>query len=265
MKTAFALAAVFLCCTAGSPSVLGEQSQLPEPPQLQMPPTPGTPANVCRIPEAFDLLNFESGLAHLEGTSVFLHDRRALKSASQARTDFESWLKQNKGGQCYPSISKYAPALTSLLDGLRSSVGFLYAEDDMPFKICAKEKSEGLILSAVASDQIYNTLRLDPRQRGAKEFESTAIPILLKMRTALLQTQAQFYGVVVVYGARDFSRDELGGLAVQPEVLAVVTDRENGRSLDEGKITEDEFADKSDIYLRVEGASRLVKVRLKFE
>ena len=48
-------------------------------------------------------------------------------------------------------------------------------------------------------------------------------------------------------------------------MLAVITDRENCRSLEEGKITEDEFADKSDIYLSSGNDPALVKTRLKFE
>jgi hypothetical protein len=203
----------------------------------------------------------------------FLKQPHALKSTSGASTDFKSWLDRNKGGgemsmgECYPNISRYAPALINLLDALRSEkVGFLYSENDMPFRVCAKEKSEGLILSSVGTDEIYNTLKLDQRQRAAKEFHSTAMPILVKMRTALLETPAEFYGVIVSYGSRDFSHEDIGGLDIRPDVLVVVTDRENGRSLDEGKITEDEFADKSDIYLLPGVAgSPLVKVRLKLE
>jgi hypothetical protein len=230
----------------------------------------------CRLPESFDLLKIESSGALLHGDGHFRNFPGGpydLKSMLRASVDFKSWLEKNKGrdemsdGYCYFSIiSKYAPALITLLDSLRlEEVVLLYDDNDMPFRLFAKEKSEGVLLSAVTSGQIYNILKLDARQRAAKEFDSTGMPILRKMRTALSQMPVQFYGVIISYGARDFSQSEEGGMDVYSDVLAVVTERENCQNLEEGKITEDEFADKSDIYLSSGSDPALVKTRLKFE
>jgi hypothetical protein len=245
------------------------QGQRQEPPQSQKPPTPVVG---CQLRESFNLLSIEKAFVWLHGVGLFLEGYHDLKSTAQAGADFKSWLEKNKGrdetpdGQCYANVSKYTPALITLLDGLRLNAGgLLYLDDDMPFRVFAKEKSEGVLLSAVTSGEIYNTLKIGARQRAAKEFDSTAMPILREMRAAFSQTPAQFYGVMIMYGTRDFSKDEIGGLDVHPDILAVVTDRENCRNLADGKITEDEFADKSDIYLSSGKDAVLVKTRLKFE
>jgi len=267
MRIAFVVIALLFLW---SPDRSGAQAQ--QIPQSSQSLKSSAPAAGCQLRESFNLLTIESAFVGLSGGVHFLESSHDLKSPLQATADLKSWLEKNKGGgeisggQCYADISKYAPALISLLDRLHlEEGGLLYSDNDMPFRVFAKEKSEGVLISTVTSNQIYNTLKLNARQRAAKEFDSTAMPILREMRRALSQTPAQFYGVMILYGTRDFSESEIGGLDVRPDILAVVTDGENCRNLEDGKITGDEFADKCDIYLSYGNDPALVKTRLKFE
>ena len=193
MQTLFSLITLLFLWNSVQP--LAEGQQVSELPKSQKPPTP---AADCQLRETFNLLTIESLNANMNGDGHFRHlpgSSNELKSTARASADFKSWSERNKNGsetsngQCYTHVSKYAPALIKLLDDLRlEDEGLLYPDNDMPFRVFAKEKSEGIVLSAVTSDQIYNTLKLNARQRAAKEFDSTAMPILREMRRGLSHT-----------------------------------------------------------------------------
>jgi hypothetical protein len=164
---------------------------------------------------------------------------------------------------------RYRAALVKTLEELgyngHDLTGFLYMEQ--PFQFCRKGNVETLIISSVASHSIYNKLRLDGKARALKEFHSTAVGALIAMYRGLSETPLKNYGVVVIYGASDFSEEStVGPLARRTEVLAVVSGRESCEKLAEGEITEQELADRSDIFVADPDAGiQLLRVKLRLE
>jgi hypothetical protein len=254
----------FLVCSAG---YLSQEQQ----PLL----TDKKPAEACQLPtDVFRILQFESGLAQMAGGTMFLDPSlKDLKSSSVAASEFRDWLGKHKGdgtrgqdGQCYETVSKYQSGLLVSLDNLRyqTDKGLLYSNEETPFRFLIYDGQKLLLVSSIVSTQIYNSLRLNDRARAAKELHSTAIPALREIYQALAGTDLKYYGVIVVYGVKDFS-DE-GIFATHTEVIAIISNSAVIGSLADGKTTEEEMADKSSIYLEsADPGSQLVKVKVEPE
>ncbi len=128
-------------------------------------------------------------------------------------------------------------------------------------KFCTKDERPALVVTGVFSEFVYNTLKTDGRGRAAKEFHANVVPVLLALHRTLSESPLKFYAVIVVYGAKDFL--DKTGLSVEPEALVVVASADSCTDFTNGKITEDEFVDRVDVFLQDVDAANLLKVKLK--
>lgn len=185
---------------------------------------------------------------------------------NEAENDVYAWLeKRNSGAPCYGLLAKYRPNLTHFLEELDYAPGDdrgLYY-DDFPFVLYSVNKQPALIFSWISSDSVYNTLRLSARERAAKEFHASIVPVLIEMSQQLSDTSFGYYGASVVYGSKDFTEEDSTAKA---DALMVVASSEDCRKTAKAEITEQELADRSQIYLMErQGGGNILRVKIQVE
>jgi len=139
---------------------------------------------------------------------------------------------------------------------------FLYGET--PVRFASKDGALTLLLTTLVSQNVYNTLRLDAKQRAAKEIEDTVLPAMSVFSLVSSTADIKSFGVIVVYGTRDFSETD-SILSRKGEVVALVASADRCRKLGQAELTEEEFVDSADVYLvdrDMIGGVRKVKVSL---
>ena len=124
-------------------------------------------------------------------------------------------------------------------------------------------KDNGLVLveASVGSDNVYNTLRLETKERAAKEIVATILPAIKQFR-GINVPDVKSFGVVAIYGTKDFSAPDS---TPRPEVVALVASVENCRKLDQAEITEEDFVASSDIYLVDKDSADARKVKISLD
>jgi hypothetical protein len=116
----------------------------------------------------------------------------------------------------------------------------------LPIHFALKNNELTLILASKGSTNVYNTLRLDAKQRAIKELQETVLPAM-KRFAVVNSTDIKNFGVLVAYGSKDYSDD--GVLSTKPEVVALVASAERCRKLAAAELTEEEFVDAADVYV----------------
>lgn len=150
----------------------------------------------------------------------------------------------------YNLTMKYNDQLKSLFKNL-SSIGDSSAKyinkDEIPVYF-AKEDNELLILiHQVSPDRIYNLANSSANKRAKKVLENYLIPSFNKIYTAFKNTKINKLGLVITYGARDFTSSD-ANMFNKPETLIFTSNKENYNNYDNLQITKKEFVKNSNIY-----------------
>jgi hypothetical protein len=186
------------------------------------------------------------------------------KSPEEAWADIETFtktkpLRDEYPGQVaeYQQVMKHLSQLRMLFKepGLtgRHLSGFLYTCTDsgycdIPIRFCLLDGALAILLRCVASEMVYNTLETTPKSRAAKVVESSILPFLNNFNTAFSGSDVRYYGIVVLYGSRDFS-DNADPLNLKPEMVALVVPSEKSREFSGGKITDQQLVDSSVVFV----------------
>lgn len=131
----------------------------------------------------------------------------------------------------------------------------------VPVRFASKEGGLVVVETSVGSHNIYNTLRLETKERAAKEIVATVLPAIKQFR-GINVPEVRGFGVVVIYGTRDFSAPDS---TPEPEAVALVASVENCRKLDQSEITEEDFVAASDIYLVDKDSFDARKVKISLD
>ena len=132
---------------------------------------------------------------------------------------------------------------------------------ESPVRFASKDNGLVLVEASVGSDNEYNTLRLETKERAAKEIVATILPAIKQFR-GINVPGVKSFGVVAIYGTKDFSAPDS---TPEPEVVALVASVENCRKLDEAEITEEDFVASSDIYLVDKDSADARKVKISLD
>ena len=186
--------------------------------------------------------------------TVNYHDERyPPKGADRATADIDAVIdirrKERAAKETRPGtidewdlIEKYRADITKLFS---VSGPLLYT--GLPVGFALKDNGITLILESLGSANVYNTLRLDSKQRATKEIQETVLPAI-KRFAVVDSTDIKNFGVVVAYGSKDFSDEsEVGNL--EAEIVALVASSETTKKLAAAELTEEEFVDAADVYL----------------
>jgi hypothetical protein len=185
------------------------------------------------------------------------------KSGSEAAVELENWAKTPLGHDTpaklieeHRLISKNLPYLKGLAQ--RSVNPLIYTE--VPIRLASKDGALVAIISSVASRNVYNTLRLDAKERAAKEITDSILPEI-RYLAASLSPDYRYYGVIGIYGTKDLSKedDEAKG-----ELVALVASAGSCRKLANAEMTEEDFVAVSDVYIvdRDDLAASVRKVKI---
>lgn len=165
-----------------------------------------------------------------------------------------------------------SPTLTAYRDdiiGLLRSLGYpkyIAYERDVPVSFALDSDKPVLLIGSVASDTVYNNINQSlntAKKRAANFMQRTIIPDLLKSRLSkrLRAAKLEYFGVVYVYGHRNFVNEEHGGL---PESLCIVMATRDYIMFVEGKLTQEALLRGSSVFLASDGPA-FVKVELELE
>ncbi len=143
--------------------------------------------------------------------------------------------------------------------------GFLYLKSDIPVRFASKDSGITLLVTGIASENTYNTLRSTAKQRAAKVISSMILPSIDKIVKIFINTEVKFIGMVVTYGSKDFS-DDSKALNLIAETVALVSPIEACKNFIEGKITEDELLNESDVYqCNRDMRKGMIKIKIEIE
>ena len=172
------------------------------------------------------------------------------KSVSEKATpDWGQWLIAEHG-----LLMRNQSALSRFLG--RSTMPLLYTS--LPMRFAEKDGSLVLLETCVASDNVYNTLRLSAKERAAKEIDATVLKAMKEFRNLSLP-EVKSFGVVAEYGTRDFSEHDS---RPKPEMVTLIASVSNCRKLDQLEITEEDFVALSDVYILENAFGEVRKVKI---
>ena len=187
--------------------------------------------------------------------AVQFHDEKyPPKAADRATADVERVIglrrEERAAKENHPDIvdewdliEKYREDISSLLS---VSGPLLYT--GLPVRFALKDNDLTLILNSLVSTNVYNTLRLDAKQRAAKEIQDTVLPAIRRFATAVVNSKdIKYFGVVVAYGSKDFSKESDDN--TEAEIVALIASSERCKKLAAAELTEEEFVDTADVYL----------------
>jgi len=135
---------------------------------------------------------------------------------------------------------------------------FLYDRGlDVPARFATKGGALSLIVTGLASENVFNTLRSTPRQRASKVLQSIVLPSLRYLVSAKLDSEISRIGICVLYGSKDFAEED--AMNLKAEMLGFVAPSDLCTKYIAGEITEDELVNAADIYLSDRDSSFDVK------
>lgn len=181
------------------------------------------------------------------------------KSSEEVIFDIDAWLKKKpekdeRKGQIaeYQLITKHREALVKLFKNFNLVGGqlgrFVYLKSDIPVRFALKDNALTMLITGVASEYTYNTLRTTAKSRAAKTIESMILPSLKDFNEVFASSDIKYFGMVVVYGSKDFLKKSRV-LNLKAEVVAFVVASDKCKKFIEGKITQEELVNDADVYL----------------
>lgn len=118
-----------------------------------------------------------------------------------------------------------------------------------------------LSVSGIADTNVYNTLKLNMRQRIAKVLDSY-LPALASSFSDTLQVpkDIRYFSAAIAFGAKDFSDESAIGTAA--EVVIVLAAPDQWAKLANCKITDQQFVKVAEIYGCSGGKTRRIEINL---
>jgi hypothetical protein len=198
------------------------------------------------------------------------HGVSSVKRSDSAMLDLSLWLQKKpevdgRKGEIaeYNLASKYEGNIRSLFRKL-IRCKFICNESFIPVRFARKEDGILFLVTHISSDYIYNTLKTSAKIRASKVISSAILPSMKDFYVNFRNTDLKYYGMMVVYGSKDFSGgDDAGNLKV--EIVSLITSALNCKNFGDGAITDDEFIAVSEIYLRDRDAEDFMRVKVSLE
>ena len=214
-------------------------------------------AHAARVKTATGLIRWDPGYAFMatisweawavgvEGSELITQDKATSLVASS------EYPKKVDGGPEKPQrqLSLKAKYQKNLVGFTKS---FIYVGEsvryasDQPFLFCDYEDRPCLVINAIASENTFNSVRLNSRQRATRALE-TFIPGAAKslLDSFQLPKDLGFFIVTIVYGSKDFTNDYASSSA---EAVSVVAKAEDWAKFAKAKTTIQEFLKTAGVY-----------------
>jgi hypothetical protein len=230
-----------------------------------------------QLQSAVSILDVESlGRMTWELTFGLQSEKYKPKTNEDVIKDVGKWLqnrptKDERIGQIaeYKLMLQYQKNINELFQrmnyvGSDQTGKFLYHEGEVPIRFGLRGNGLTILVTGVASDGVYNILRLTSRQRAMKVISSMILPSLKYFDDAFQKTTIKYYGMLVFYGSDDFLNKTVFGPT--PEVVAVVVSASNCGRFVRSELSEDDLLKDADIFMGDRDmATGIKKVKLTLE
>jgi hypothetical protein len=271
MKQVFA---AMIIIVLGTGAAIGQRRKQPSKPSLQSP-AAGKSAVDQLMPFSLVLV-FDGPIMQPKwSTAIAYGDRGTTNSAATFAADLDRWLEKpinpesKSGAADHKMAEKYHDGLVELFGHYNQEVrtgkwpGFLYKGDELPFRF-VKNEQDKLILTIkdVASDHVFNTLKVTPKQRAGKIISSIVLPICEDFYLFFKGDDPDYLSVVLAYGSKSFLDQDARPDA---EVVVFLVPVPDLRQFYSHKITDDALLDKAEIYLSDRDSSALRRVKISLE
>ena len=200
---------------------------------------------------------------------AFAYDDKEGKykhSGEDAVGDLEKYINEKPGPDWSPGLVAEHVLITKDRTDLEALVRaslkpLLYAQT--PVRLASSDGGLTLLLTSLGSENVYNTLRLEAKERAAKEIQKTVLTAIKQFRV-ITSPGIKNFGVMVVYGTKDFSSPDS---APEAEAVALVAAAATCQKLADAEITEEEFVASSDVYIvdRDDITNQVRKVKISLD
>ncbi|MCC6476768.1 hypothetical protein IT157_06890 [bacterium] len=168
-------------------------------------------------------------------------------TSDQRIDECKGFLAEHELTRKYESnIVEFLGEVSLLADGFACFLDAKLIEP--PIRFAKRDSLTTVILTGLATETVFNTLRSTARSRAGKVIQSISIATLKKFVKSFRDTEIDRLGVCVVYGSKDFSNDS-DVLNLEPEVVAIVSPKHQLIDFLEGRVSEDSLVASSTIYL----------------
>jgi hypothetical protein len=174
------------------------------------------------------------------------HKEDARRSSAEAIADLSKYksLDQAEAAVLKKSLPDLSQSFRdiSLFGG--TGDGWLYY--DSPIQLFNHAGGTLVCVGAIGSNSVYNTNKLDPKERAAHAFSELLLPNFPSLDKMTKLTDADYLAIGIVYGARDFSSEYASS---EPESLTVIAPSKLVSNFVSGRITDQQMLDGSDVFL----------------
>ncbi|MDR3598510.1 hypothetical protein [Clostridium sp.] len=189
-----------------------------------------------------------------------------FKNRDSALTDLDHWLNNYNPDSTYDEEKAQYKLLKKNYKEIKdilyytSLVTSNLAYYNIPLLLGLTKNNPTLLYHSLVSKSIYNTLKMDSRERAKDQLNSIIYPSLKTFVSYLGQTDIKYFGVSVAYFSKDFANDK--DYEIKVEALVLIAPIKTISDFINGKITDTDFLDLSDIYLLERGGNFPVKIKL---
>lgn len=167
--------------------------------------------------------------------------------------------------QTIPSKDKIAKFLSGSHYFGGSTILYLISESSFPIVAYTYSKSLALGINCIASDTVFNTLKLDEYQRAGKVITKILFPYVKDLHNNLKGSSFKYFIVSLCYGSKNFI-EESEVLNLKSEMVIAIFKFKDISLFAQGQITDQDLIDKSSIYLSGRddiAESRRIKINLQ--
>lgn len=181
-----------------------------------------------------------------------------LRGGKAVAADLEAWdvdeagnLARRAAGEM-PLLKKYKSPIVTLISHLdyfgHQIASFTTQPKHVPIRFAASDTGQTMLVTDLASESSFNTLKLSAKARAAEVIRSMILPAMESLLRAAKGTNIRQVGIMVTYGSKDFS-DKSNVLNLKAEAVAVVASVENCSEFTSGKITDNVFLSRASVFL----------------
>jgi hypothetical protein len=146
-----------------------------------------------------------------------------------------------------------------------STILYLISDISFPIEVYKYSNRRALGINSIASDTVFNTLKLNEYQRASKLITQIIFPYIKKLRENLKGSSFEYFIIGLCYGSKNFlEKSEV--LNLKSEMLITIFSLKDISLFAEGQITDQDLIDKSVIYLSGRddiATSRRIKINLQ--
>jgi hypothetical protein len=215
--------------------------------------------NTKNLDPVFKILNSIDGMAEYwssayQGESTLYK----IKTPNQLLKDIDSNLflpEIQINSPSYKLISYYKTNIKELVNlfrlmGADNVTQYIYFDSkfDLPFEFANDNNKLVFLIKCLSTKNIYNTLKLSPKDRANKVITELILPSLKYICFPLENTKVKEIGLSVVYGSKDFSVDNDYPDNLKAEIVTIIIPIDKCKDYAEGEITEEDLINVSNIY-----------------